>query len=243
MTRVLVTRPAAQAPSLAEPLRALGIEPVCVPTVEIEPAVDPRLGDALTHLGRYDWLIVTSANAVPRLAGRTINGTKVAAVGSATATALEAAGNHVDHVPQRIVGVDMAREIGDLSGRHILLAQADAATPDLRDALVERGARVTSVTAYRTIEGPNASRDPLRDALDAGLELLTFASPSAVRGLLRLLDPGRLEQARGISAACIGPVTAQAAATRGFVVSAMPERHTASDLARAIARQLTETVA
>ncbi|HET8586412.1 MAG TPA: uroporphyrinogen-III synthase [Candidatus Limnocylindria bacterium] len=243
MTRVLVTRPAAQAPALADALRRERLDPVCVPTVEIEPAVDPRLREALDELDRFDWLIVTSANAVPALAGRPASRTRIAAVGSITAAALERAGMRVDHVPRRFVGIEIAREIDDLRGRRVLLAQADAATPDLREALVERGARVTSVVAYRTVEAPPSSRRPLRDALDGGLDLLTFASPSAVRGLLRLLDPGRLEQARQIAAACIGPVTAQAAVTRGFVVSVMPERHTASDLARAIAQQLTETVA
>ena len=244
MTRVLVTRPRRQAAALADALAAAGLQPVCVPTVEIEPAADPALEAALRQVDEFDWIVVTSANAVPALADR-LGGaderrsrTHIAAIGPATAAALAAAGLSVDHVPDTFLGSAIVAGLGELDGRHVLLAHADAAEPDLRQALERRGARVADVVAYHTLVGPSASRQPLTDAVDRGLDLITFASASAVRGLEALLDPTRLEQVRQAAAACIGPVTADQARAGGFRVAVVAAEHTAAGLARAIVDQL-----
>jgi uroporphyrinogen III methyltransferase/synthase len=221
----------------------VGLDPVCVPTVEIVPGTDATLDEALGRIDAFDWLIVTSANGVAPLAGRVPASARVAAVGPATAAALTAAGIGVDHVPQRFVGAEIAAGLGDLAGRRVLLAQADIASRDLRDALVERGASVVTGIAYRTLEAPPASRQPLRTALDEGVDLIAFASPSAVRGLVRLLEPAGVARARGAATACIGPVTAREATAHGFNVSVVASRHTAPDLARAVAEQLKEKIA
>lgn len=64
-SRVLVTRSPHQASELADRLRALGVEPVLIPAVEIaEPSSYSALDEALAHLERFHWLIFTSANAV-----------------------------------------------------------------------------------------------------------------------------------------------------------------------------------
>src|SRR5260370_6107293 len=88
--RVMVTRADRQAAALAQALEALGADAVRCPGLEVEPiAVDPA---ALAHLGRYDWLVLTSANGVDRLrevlreAGRDFPAhLKVAAIGPETA--------------------------------------------------------------------------------------------------------------------------------------------------------------
>lgn len=64
-SRVLVTRSPHQASELADRLRALGVEPVLIPAVEIAgPSSYSALDEALAHLERFHWLIFTSANAV-----------------------------------------------------------------------------------------------------------------------------------------------------------------------------------
>ena len=63
--RVLVTRALHQAGKLSEGLRALGAEAVEVPVLEIRPPESyATLDAAIVRLERYDWLILTSANAV-----------------------------------------------------------------------------------------------------------------------------------------------------------------------------------
>src|SRR5207237_5174394 len=63
--RIMVTRADRQAAGLAAALTALGADAIICPVIAIEPiAVDPAL---LHDLGRYDWLVLTSANGVDRL--------------------------------------------------------------------------------------------------------------------------------------------------------------------------------
>jgi uroporphyrinogen III methyltransferase/synthase len=241
--RILVTRPAAQADRLAGLLRARGLTPVTVPTVAIDAASSTAELDAmLDSLDGATWLVLTSANGAETLAARLAasghrlpDGVRVAAVGPATADALRAAAIRVDHVPDDYLTVAIVDGLGDLRQRRIVLARADAATPDLRDALEARGAIVQEVVAYRTVEGSASSRDPLRAALHDDLAGIAFTSSSTVRGLLRLASPVDRGRARCIPAFCIGPVTADTARRHGFDVASVAADHTALGLADAIA--------
>lgn len=251
-SRILVTRPAEGSDELCEALRRRGLEPIAVPTVAIDRAAAATELDAMLDSGLVgaSWLVITSANGATALTdriaatgGRLPPGTKLAAVGPATARALADAGLRVDHVPDRYLTVAIAEGLGDVAGRRIVLARADAATPDLRTALLERGAEVVEVTAYRTIEGPAASRDALRVTLGRDLAGIAFTSSSTVRGLLRLASMTDRGRARAIPAFCIGPVTARTARRAGFGVAVVAHEHTAAGLAAAIARHLHHAVA
>ena len=78
--RILVTRPAAQATTLAEKIAGAGGEPVLFPLLEIAPADDlVPLDEAIAHLDDYAIVVFVSPNAVdyslPRDAERvTVNG-------------------------------------------------------------------------------------------------------------------------------------------------------------------------
>lgn len=239
--RILVTRPADQADDLAVLLSARGLEPVVAPTVAVDiSSTRSGLADMLAGLAGADWLVLTSANGARALSasldgGHLPDDLRVAAVGPATASALRDAGIPVDHVPDVHLTVAIADGLGDVRGRRVVLARADAATPDLRNALLERGARVEEVVAYRTIEGPGAHGDDVRDALREPLSGIAFTSGSTVRGLVELTpaaDRGRL---RSIPAFCIGPVTVDVAHRHGFDVALVADPHTALGLADAIA--------
>lgn len=240
---MLVTRPAAQASELVARLQERGLGAVVVPTVAIDrSSAAADLDRMLTTLDGADWLVLTSANGAEALSARIAitgcgmpAGTRVAAVGPATADALRAAGIRVDHVPSDYLTVEIASGLGDVRGRRVVLARADAATPELRQALQTRGALVEEVVAYRTVEGPASSRDPLRAALHADVRGVTFTSSSTVRGLLRLASAVDRGRARSLPAFCIGPVTAATARRAGFHVATVAAEHTATGLAESIA--------
>ncbi len=240
MRRVLVTRPASQAGPLLHLLREAGLDPVSIPTVSIVPANDggiARLGRALDGA---DWLVVTSANGVPPIAealgeSPLSDSVRVAAVGPATAAALGRSGIRVDAMPSDYLTVAIADVLGNVLGARIVLARADSASAELHEALIERGAAVTEVTAYRTVEGPSTSRNALRDALERGLDAVLFTSGSTVRGLLELVPAGLRGRVTCLPAICIGPVTAKAARRAGFAVAGEASEHTAGGLARATA--------
>ena len=148
--RVLITRPRDQAEELCRQLESLGARPVLFPTIQIAPPADPApLDRAIASLAGYQWVIFTSANGVrafwERLAaaGRDSRvfgpGIRVAAIGPATARALEDRGVQPQFIPEEYVAEAIAAGIGNVSGQRILLPRADIARKALAEAL--RGGR------------------------------------------------------------------------------------------------------
>ncbi|MBA3687542.1 MAG: uroporphyrinogen-III synthase [Chloroflexi bacterium] len=250
MTTLLVTRPAPQAAELVTLLAERGLDAISVPTVEIAPAPpDGALDKAIQSLDGAAWLVITSVNGAAALLGRLTAlsaslpvGVRVAAVGPATAAALEMGALRVDHIPPRYRTVAIADGLGDVAGRRVVLARADAATADLRDLLRSRGALVEEVVAYRTVEGPAASRDRVRAALAQPLDGVTFTSGSTVRGLHALLSPPEALRVTALPAYCIGPVTAKVARGAGFAVPVVAASHTVVALAEAIHAHLSKEI-
>lgn len=222
---VLVTRAEDQSAELETALRAVGLEPVVVPAiaVEMEPAGSPL--DAAAHLLQtFEWVVITSPNgarAVLRAAERVftpLGAPRWAAIGQATAEVLEREGIEIAFRPSRAAAEAMAAELPIQPGDAVGVFRGDLAGDGLRRQLERRGAAVTDVVAYRTIEAPRASRDLLRDAvLDARSAAVLFASGSAVRGLLALARHEAIE-VTSIPAVCIGPQTADEAVRLGFEV-------------------------
>ena len=91
--RVLVTRPPAQAAPLVDALRALGVDAVAIPTIEIAPLPATELHDAIHEAESPSWIVVTSPNGAAAAVGAIADGgtrssPRWAAVGPATADAL-----------------------------------------------------------------------------------------------------------------------------------------------------------
>ena len=218
--RILVMRAAHQAGKLSEGLRALGVEPVEVPVLEIQPPADlAPLDRALRSLDTYDWLILTSANTVRSLAEHAIawsslldriSALKVAAVGEATAAAARKAGLLVALVPETYVAEALVKSMADqVAGKKILLARAEIARDVIPDALRAAGATVDVVDAYRNVM-PEAAPELLRKALAEGIDAATFTSSSSV---MHLADAARAAGIAfpfaGVRAVSIGPITSQ----------------------------------
>ncbi len=220
--RVLVTRAAHQAGKLSEALRAAGFEPVEVPVLEIQPPLDRApLDIALRRLHTYDWLIVTSTNAVRALAASglpdQISGLKVAAVGEATAAAARKAGLAVEVVPESYVAEYLVEALAGLvAGKRILLARAEVARDVIPDALRAAGATVDVVDAYRNAL-PESAPALLRAALEKSIAAATFTSSSSVT---HLADAARAAGIAfpfaGVRAVSIGPITSATLRQHGW---------------------------
>ncbi|MGC9158521.1 MAG: uroporphyrinogen-III synthase [Terracidiphilus sp.] len=222
--RVLVTRAAMQAGKLSEGLRARGAEPVEVPVLEIRPPESfAALDGALARIESYDWLILTSANAVRALADRAdalsisrekLAAPRAAAVGAATATAARQAGFNLAFVPEAYVAESLAEGLlasleGGPARQSILLARAAVARDVIPDALDAAGAAVDVVEAYRNVL-PEAAPELLRRALVTGLDAATFTSSSSVTHLAEAARAAGLAwPPAGVPAVSIGPITSQ----------------------------------
>lgn len=213
--RVLVTRPTADAAPWLAALGAAGAVPLAYPTIEVTPPSDPGpLDAALAHLSRYRLLVFTSANAARQTAARLPGGRfppscpRVAAVGEATARALEAAG-----APTPLVPADRRQE-GLLAllveshptlideGARVLFPQAAGGRDLLATALAARGCIVDVVTASETRPLPALPPTPPFDAA-------IFASPSAFDAFVAAHGTGPFA---GKVVVTIGPTTAAATA-------------------------------
>jgi uroporphyrinogen-III synthase len=98
---------------------------------------------------------------------------------------------------------------------------------------------VDAVVAYRNLAPSEERCEELRGWLARGeLDVLTFASPSAVRHLVQVVgDAGRAAIARCVLAA-VGPTTARALQSEGFEVDVVPEWPDGRELVAALARHL-----
>jgi uroporphyrinogen-III synthase len=238
---VVVTRAAAQAASLREALQARGARVVPFPTIVTQPARDPApVRRAVSNLEAYAWIVFTSANAVrffaehlaTRPGGRLPPGVHVAAVGTATAAALAERYIRVDAIPDEFVGARIVTALGDLAGRRVLLPRADLGRPETPEGLRAAGALVDDVTVYHTMP---AAPDPAGlAALEAGVDAVTFTSPSTFANFVALLGDRAGRLLSGVAVASIGPVTSAAIRGSGFPVHVEPAEHTMAALVDAL---------
>lgn len=176
---VVVTRPAHQAESLACMIEAEGGRVIRFPVLEIAPIEDPEPALALAdQLDDFELAIFISANAVEhgvalvRSRREWPAALNVAAVGPATARALEAQGLQTSVQPPQTANSEgllaaPALAAKTVSGRKIVIFRGRGGREHLRDVLTCRGAEVHYAEVYRRVR---AQADParlLRDSTDA----------------------------------------------------------------------------
>ena len=160
---VLVTRSRDQASRLVELLNAAGARCLEVPTIEIVPPADfAPLDAALQHLGRYEWVIFTSANGVRAfmdrlfhmgLDVRALGRARLAVIGPATAQALREYSLVAEVVPDtfQAEGLLEVLEPKLLGGTRVLIARAEQARDVLPEGLVKLGVKLDVVPVYRAL--------------------------------------------------------------------------------------------
>ncbi len=267
---VVVTRPAEQAASLAEPLERLGARVLLAPTIRIVPRPwDDEVAAAVEGLASYGLVVFTSRNGVDSFldhletAGRRPEsgpvpgsmtprplapGVLVAAVGSATASALEERGVAVDLVPDEFIAeglVSTLEQEGIVpAGTRVLLPTARRARPVLPDALRARGAQVDVLAVYDTVAAETLALPP---AELAAADFITFTSASTAEELAALVgaalaaggapagSQALAELLVGVRVCSIGPATSAALGALGLHVAVEASEHTAAGLVAAIA--------
>lgn len=249
---VVVTRAREQASGLAQELVQLGADVIQCPTIEISPLPDyAELDAAIGRLSEYAWLIFTSVNGVrwfwKRLeaAGkdsRALGLCRVAAIGPATAEALEARGIRPDFIPERYVAEGVVEGLlarGKVDGVRMLLPRAAKAREVLPDELRKAGARVDVISAYETIPAA-ARKDEVLERTQAGtLDCVTFGSSSTVENFLSLIPAETLRAHPEVRLAAIGPVTAKTLEAHGLPCHIMPEEYTIPALVQALVSHYT----
>ena len=242
--KVVLTRARHQSREWMDKLQALGAAPINFPTIQIRPVEDPgELDAALSNLSRFDWLVLTSANAVETVLQRfdaldiqrMPEDLRLASVGAKTAERLQKAGVRVDFVPQEYIAEAVLPGLGDLRGKRVLLPTADIAHDTLPTAIRAAGGDPHVITAYHTLP---ADPDPSGlSAIQEGVDVVTFTSGSTARNFIALLkaaglDPFHLKGDPLV--ACIGPKTAKAAREAGLRVDIVAKEYTLDGLLNAL---------
>jgi len=245
--RVVITRAREQAGHLRRLLEEAGAVVLELPTIRIEPPESwEPLDRAIAEVERFHWIIFTSVNGVEsvrhRLAAkakgaRDLDNARVAAIGPATAAALEEWGIRPELVPEEYRAEGLLERLRALirPEDRVLLPRAAQARDLLATELERLGARVREVPAYRTLpveEGAPA----LRSALAADqVDVVTFTSSSTARNFAAMFsEDERRSLFRNVVVACIGPITAGTAAEFGWDTRIMPSEYTIPGLVRAI---------
>ena len=253
--RIVVTRAPEQAGELIRELERLGAEVLILPTVSFAPPSDWQpLDSALRAIGEFDWILLTSQNAV-RFVAQRLRELKVdpkaletekpliAAVGPATAQAAVEAGFRVVYVAKEHSGEGLARELqASLRNGRVLLPRSDRADDRLLNLLREAGAQVTEVVAYRTA-APTLDTGIVVRVQRADVDAIVFASPSAYHNLSDVMGAKRLaELSSRVDFAAIGPTTARALREAPARVAIEANESSAAGLADAIAKHYQRQV-
>ena len=235
--RVALVKSAGRADAFAAALRAAGFVPVLVAPFRREALErgERELGDALGYARalvvgagrRGTWLAVTSANAVAALTGLRgqLAGTRIAAVGGGTATALHAAGLAAEVVGDS-GGAALARRMlaaGLVAGDTVVHACAEDTRPELADVLAAAGVHVRAIAVYRMV------RDAVGERAAAGtFHAVVVASPRLAARALELF-------ARRPPAVAVGRTTAAALRDLGWTPAAVAASASPQDVAAAVA--------
>jgi uroporphyrinogen-III synthase len=189
--RVLVTRPVRQASGLCALIEAWNGHAVRLPTLEIAAGGTSADRERLARAHDYDLLIFVSANAVEHAAPHLPHplATTVAAVGRATAAALQRLGCTKVLTPAGRADSEALLSLPALqvmAGRRILIVRGEGGRALLGDTLAARGGIVDYAEIYRRIV-PNSDPQTLLDRWPDAVDVVTVTSGEALANLCLIL--------------------------------------------------------
>ncbi|ESA37876.1 uroporphyrin-iii c-methyltransferase [Leptolyngbya sp. Heron Island J] len=220
---ILVTRATGQSSEFTTLLNHQGATVIDMPALEIRPPSSwTDLDQALERLSTFDWLILTSANAVNFFLDRLLvkqydlrqlAHLKLAVVGKKTANVLTERGFRADFIPPHYVADSLIERFPvSLKGLKILFPRVETGGRDvLVKECVAQGAMVAEVAAYES-GCPQAMTAGATVALQQRqVDVVTFASSKTVRHFKQLMlgrfGESWLDYLEGVAIASIGPQT------------------------------------
>jgi len=243
--KILLTREKGPSLLMAHDILALGGEPVIAPVMKIVTSeLTPFELKTIKEANRFDWIIFTSSNGVKAfmkhldILGASISKPKIAAVGSKTAEVIREYGLTVQTVPKEFTADSLARQLvqNETEGTSILLALGNLAKNEMEGQLRNAGCLTTRINVYQTMENKEVKEDLSRLIQEQNIDVVTFASPSAIDFFLSLTKHLDLNDFwNRAMVACIGKVSAEHAQKRGLLPRIVPNTYTAQSLVEAIA--------
>jgi len=229
--RVMITRPLAQAGSLAQRLCELGALALHLPLIEIaEPRDWSNVDRTIADLSAFDWLVFTSANGVHafikrlRRCGhdvRALGHIRLAVIGPATAETLRGYHLEPDLVPAVYRSEALADDLREqVRGKRVLLARADRGR-DLLPEELSRCSEVTEIAVYAQTEAVDHSHSSWARLRTGEVDFVTLTSSNIARAFARNLDPDMRKQidVGKVQIITISPVTSATVREMGLPVA------------------------
>lgn len=223
-------------------VRQYGGEPYSFPLIQVGEIEDSSDEEQIKKSSVYDWLIFTSQSAVHSFQSKMMRyqltaadiPSKIAAVGTQTAAALEEIGFRVQFIPT-VFSADVFVQQFKPEGAtklHVLFLRGTLAGSLIREELPFD---VDEWTVYETVAKPE-SVISIVDLLTKRTDCtVLFASPSAVQVFEESAVP--IVGWSGFTIGAIGHVTANALKKAGATVSVTPDTYTLKELVNALARR------
>ena len=258
---IAITRPRGQADEVAKMVEERGGKPYFIPAIEIKGPRDLKpiqefIGELQKH--EVDYVIFMSVNGVRYLLSaaerlnqldETLDGLRKAvmiAVGPKTAHELEVHDIPVNLIPLKYTseGILEALRQLDVSGKTVRVPRTSAASPALKEELLEMGALIEEIYVYESVlPADQTLKEKFFKDLTAGkIDAIVFGSTSCVKNLFKMLStqisPKKLRDLLNaeVAVVAIGPVTARALVERGVKVDVMPDKHVFEEALAALAR-------
>jgi len=224
---ILVTRSVGQSSQFSDRLIALGATVIEMPTLEIgPPSCWEALDNAIAHLSDFDWLILTSTNAIDyffeRLNAqgkdsRALAGVKIAVVGEKTAHCLKHHSLQADFIPPNFIADSLVENFPeDLHGKKVLFPRVESGGREiLVKELTLKGAKVIEVAAYQSCCPSGIPPEAQLALQNRKIDVITFASSKTVQFFCQLTDniftnnSDPSEFLEGVCIASIGPQTSK----------------------------------
>lgn len=209
-----------------------GFKPIVAPLLFIQ-----SIKFEIENIHLYDWIFFTSKNAVKyffeSLVDELPQTLKIATVGDSTAKYIEKYGYKVDFFPTKFNGDTFSEELSKIlmGNEKILFPKGNLARIGISQQLRKNNVIIDDIIVYETKMNLDM-KDKLISLLQEGIDIVTFASPSAVEYFYQIVGDSFVPKI----VACIGPVTKKKLLTYGIKPNIVAEPSNFEGMVQALIR-------
>lgn len=202
---IVITRPAQQASSLSEGIKAAGGDVLLFPTIEIQPlTLDQENKNKIQQLDQFDIIIFISPNAVnfgltqilaeTRLAKNIL----LATIGQGSAKSLSAQlGKQPDIVPTENFnseGLLATEALQNIDNKRILIVRGKGGREHLKQTLQSRGAQVEYLNVYQRVMPINSCSEFEQNLHKNQIAAIVITSATSLKNLVALTPDAIMSQ-------------------------------------------------
>ena len=251
--RIMNTRPLHQAKPLCDLIEQYGGQAITFPTIAITPIENTRsLASVVSEWPRIDVVIFVSVNAVVyglaalqalrrQAPEQGTTALKIAAVGTATAQALQQAGYAVDIVPNETYdseGLLQCEPLRNVEGQGIIIVRGQSGRELLGQQLRARGAQVHYHPVYQRCITSLTTQDWLQ-VRQQPLDCIVVTREQGLLNLIHIVGKAQRDDLLSQRLVVISPRLAQLVRRSGFSQSPwVAQRATEAHILQAIAQQI-----